>query len=501
MRHGLRHHRHVLTAALSIAALVLASTGAPAADGPGAALPELGATIDRLLAAPDLSGTTVSLVVASLDTGEVLFARRPDAPMAPASNMKLVTAAAALSMLGPDHRYETVFATDAREVAPVLRGDVFVRGCGDPSIVSEQLWVIAERFRTMGIERIEGDIVLDASCFERQSTNDRDISQGDRAYHARTGALSANFNTVRVHVLPGDATGDPARVTVSPDVGFVVLENRAMTGAAGDGSRVEVRRRSTPLGRVAEGEGWPETKNTIRVTGRIPVGHGGVTVYRSIDDPGWNFAASLETFLRHAGVKLNGGLRPGAAPPDAREIFTHASKPLSLIVRDMGKYSNNFVAEQLLKTLSVVASGEPGTTAGGCAALRSYIASVHADTTGIRIVDGSGFSRDNRLTTSALVSVIRSATSDFASYAEFLASLSVSGTDGTLSDRMGYAGLAGVIRAKTGLLDGVTSISGVMETSSGARVAFSILTNGSSCEAWKVHDVEHEILLHVHDNL
>lgn len=466
-----------------------------------ASLESLDWVIDSLLVKPDVRGTDVSIMIAPLDGDAPLYERNADALMMPASNMKVITSAAALAQLGADYQFATVFSTDAATVGPVLRGDVFIKGSGDPAIVSEELWQIAERFRTLGIERIEGDLVFDRSYFDDEWTTSKDVADGDRAYHARTGALSANFNTVRVHVLPGDARGEPARVIVSPDVGFVEINNKATTCSSQRSSTIDVQRISVPTRAPGPDRGWPEARNLVTVSGRIPEGSKGKVVYRSIDDPLWNFVASIESFLARAGVEFAGGLRPGEAPAEARELFIHESKPLSLVVRDMGKYSNNFVAEQLVKTLGAETAGAPGTTASGCAALKVHVASTGVDTTGLRIKDGSGLSRGNRLTTRAIATVIRTAANEFATFPEFLASLSVSGTDGTLSDRMGYGGLEGVIRAKTGLLDGVTAISGIMEATSGRRLVFSIITNGSTCEAWKVHDVEHAILMHVHQNL
>ncbi len=455
--------------------------------------------VDSLLAKPDVRGTEISILVESLETGAILYERNADSRMIPASNMKVITSAAALTQLGADYRFQTVFSTDASRISPVLQGDVFIKGSGDPAIVSEELWQIAERFRTLGIERIEGDLVFDTSYFDQEWTTSKDVADGDRAYHARTGALSANFNTVRIHVLPGSGSGEPANVIVSPDIGFADVSNKATTCTSNRSSTIDVQRITAPVGSPLADE-WPSARNIITVSGRIPEGNAGKVVYRSIDDPLWNFVASIEVFLARAGVEFSGGLRPGEAPTDARELFVHTSKTLSLIVRDMGKYSNNFVAEQLVKTLGAETAGTPGTTATGCEALTAHIASTGVDTVGIRIKDGSGFSRENRLTTRAIAAVIRAAANEFAIFPEFLASLSVSGTDGTLSDRMGYGGLEGVIRAKTGLLDGVTAISGIMETVSGDRVVFSIITNGSTCEAWKVHDVEHAILMQVHQN-
>jgi len=496
----LRRHLH---AAVLLAFIVLLSAPTLAADAETVEDPleSLDWVLESLLAKPDVRGTDVSIHVESLASGEVLYEHNSDARMIPASNMKVITAAAALAALGADYEYETVFSTNATSVAPVLRGDVFVRGSGDPSIVSEQLWQIAERFRTLGIERIEGDLVFDTSFLDREYTTSTDVADGDRAYHARTGALSANFNTVRVHVLPGAERGDDPTVVISPDVEFVRVDNKASTCATNRRETLEIRRVSSPVGSPAREGEWPSAENIIAVSGRIREGSSGKVAYRSVDDPLWNFVASLESFLAGAGVEFTGGLRPGTAPEDARELFVHRSKPLSLIVRDMGKYSNNFVAEQLVKTLGAVTAGVPGTTDSGCAALLEHVASTGADTTGLRIVDGSGFSRENRLTTRAIAAVIRAAATEFATFPEFLGSLSVSGIDGTLSDRMGYGGLDGVVRAKTGLLDGVTAISGVMEASSGERAIFSIITNGSSCEAWKVHDVEHAILMHLYQNL
>jgi D-alanyl-D-alanine carboxypeptidase/D-alanyl-D-alanine-endopeptidase (penicillin-binding protein 4) len=147
-----------------------------------------------------------------------------------------------------------------------------------------------------------------------------------------------------------------------------------------------------------------------------------------------------------------------------------------------------------MKAMAARVGGAPGTTAGGAGILADHLSAAGVDSGSYRIEDGSGFSRGNRLTTRALASVIRDAVARFESSYEFVASLSVSGTDGTLSDRMGYPELQNAVRAKTGLLDGVTAISGIMEDGSGDEVVFSIIVNDFDCEAWRVHDFEHSIL-------
>ncbi len=475
-----------LVVALALCPCAVGAADVATEEGSGAAsarsLESLSWIIDSFLAKPHLRGAEISIIVESLDAETPLYEREADRPMVPASNMKVVTAAAALSLLGPDYRFETGFSTDSDAVSPVLAGNLHVRGSGDPSLVSEELWKIADRLRTMGIERITGDIVLDVSYFDGNATAIDAQEDGDRAYHARTSALSANFNTVRVHIHPGAKTGDAARVELSPETGFVDILNDATTCSARRSQTVQVRRR------------FEGGRNIVHVSGRIPVGHRGKVFYRNIDDPAGSFGATLVSFLKGAGIAFDGNVVQGAEPDDARELFVHRSKPLSLIVRDLNKFSNNFTAEQLLKTLGATNGGQ------GSPVLMDYLDGLGIDTTEFGIVDGSGLSRESRLTVRSLAVVIREMYADFRAAPEYLSSLSVSGTDGTLEDRMGFAGLTGMIRAKTGLLDGVTAISGVMETMTGRRVLFSIIVNGWSCEAWKVHDMEHAILLHIYES-
>lgn len=465
-------------------------TSAPvrAASGPAVTAPapsqieRLGWVIDSFLAKPDFEGAVLGLVVESLSSGEVLYEKNADLGMIPASNMKLVTGACALSVLGPDYRFSTEISTDGSVEGSAVAGDLYVRGSGDPSLVSEELWKLVEDLRAYGIDRIAGDVVLDASRFDSLVVASAEATEGDRAYHARTGALSLNFNAFAVHVRPGLRVGDPVVAVLSPDTGFAELDNQGVTGSGRSRSSLAVRRV------------YENGRNTVRVSGRLPAGSPPRVVYRNLEDPLGHFAAALRRFLGAAGIAIDGHILPGAAPTDAVTLVRHESKPLSLIVRDLGKYSNNFVAETLVKELAAHESGPPGTTAEGVRVLERYLESVGAGSGSYRVVDGSGLSRSNRLTARTIARVVRSGLADFETSYELGASLSVSGTDGTLEDRMGYPALSGSVRAKTGLLDGVTAISGILETASGDEVLFSILVNGFSCEAWKVHDLEHAIL-------
>ncbi len=256
----------------------------PAAT-PAAGYEALDWVVDSGLRQPHLKGAVAAILVESLDTGEVLYEHGADRPMMPASNMKVVTAAAALSVLGPDYRFETVVSTDAPELGPVLSGDLYVRGTGDPSIVSEELWKLAESVRALGIERVEGDLVLDATYFDSVSTTSRVVAEGDRAYHARTGALSLNFNSIAVHVTPSDRAGAPAVVALSPRTSFVEL--------AGERVDREVAEQLEPE-RAAVVQGREERPHRERKRpGRV----GNARHYRSLDDGPGYFGTVLREFL------------------------------------------------------------------------------------------------------------------------------------------------------------------------------------------------------------
>lgn len=461
-------------------------SGAGKPASPSYQLEGLSWVIDSLMARPELAGAKIGILVESLATGEILYERNADEPLVPASNMKIVTGAVALSVLRPDFTFVTEVATDAGTLAGTIDGNLYVKGRGDPSFVTEELWKLVESVQVLGIERVTGDLVLDTSYFDSVTAASPEAIAGERAYHARTGALSLNFNAVAVHITPGPRSGDPAMAALAPETNAVVLANKAVTGAA--------RRRST----IEVSRAYEDGVNVVTVEGAIPAGTYGTTFYRSIDNAVDYFGRVAVEFLARAGIRVEGSVRVGKVPDGARVITVHESKPLSLVVRDLNKFSSNFVAEQLMKVIAAEVLGQPGTTAGGIAAMEDFLASIGADRAGYAIRDGSGFSRENRLSPRVVCRCIRHALSDFGTAYEFGASLSVSGTDGTLEDRMGFAGLEGSVRAKTGLLDGVTAISGIMRTSSGRDVLFSIIVNGFACQAWRAHDLEHGILGYIH---
>lgn len=445
-------------------------------------LASIAARIDSILADPFLERAQVGLLAESLWTGQVAYERSADTPLIPASNMKLVTGATALSILGESHVFETDLATEGAVLGDVLEGNLYVRGRGDPSLTTEEVWKLVEEVQTLGIGRIAGDIVLDASYFDSVSAASGEAADGDRAYQARVSALAVNYGSIAVRVRPGDRVGDPARVTLAPATDYVGVVNRAKTGSSRRESTIEVAR-SVRRGR-----------NTVTVTGRIPAGSTGGVWNRNVEDPTGYFGALFMECLAKAGVRVDGCVVGGMTPGGANVLAVHRSKPLAVILRDLNKYSNNFMAEELLKAVSAHTLGPPGTTAGGASLAAGFLRSVGADSAAFRVADGSGLSRDNRLTPRAILGVVRRMVGDFGAAPEFVASLSVGGIDGTLARRLDENDLRGAVRAKTGLLDGVTSISGILHTRSRGDLLFSMITNGFDGEPRAMHKIEERVL-------
>ena len=430
-----------------------------------AASPHAGlrAALERVAASPALSGARVGILVRSLDTGEVIFARSPDELLNPASNVKLFTAAAALGRLGPEYHFETEFLT-----TPAASGakTLFVRGKGDPTFVAERLWVVAGELSGLGLTRV-AEVVVDDSFFDEVREGPGfDQEVGDRAYLAPAGAVSLDYNTVAVRVSPGPKAGAPALVRTEPPGDFVELENRAVTVGPRGRRRVKVSSRPGTGGH-----------QRVVVTGQVPLGGRSQVIWRRVDDPPLHFGSTLRRLLEQRGVKVAGPVRRGAVPDGATLLLVSESEPLSLVVRRLQKHSNNFMAEQILKTLGAEARGAPGTWAKGVLAVEDFLAGAGIPRGSYLMKNGSGLNDANRFSARQTVQLLDEMWRRFPLASEFVSALPVAGRDGTIRWRMEGTAAAGRLRAKTGTLEGVTSLCGYVESSEGERLAFAILVN------------------------
>ncbi|HTP24772.1 MAG TPA: D-alanyl-D-alanine carboxypeptidase/D-alanyl-D-alanine-endopeptidase [Anaeromyxobacteraceae bacterium] len=425
---------------------------------------QLRQAIDEIVAQTPLHLAHTGIAVASLDSGQILYARDPDALLNPASNVKLFTSAAALALLGPEYRFETEVLIDPLPSATTAR-TLYVRGKGDPVFVTERLWALAGDIAHRGLKTVKGDLVVDDSFFDSEHEGPGyDQERGDRSYLAPVGALSLNFNTIAIHVGPGSHTGDRARVEVEPPSDYVEIVNRTRT--VRPGSRRRVKPSSQPLG---------SDRQRVLVEGRLPLGSRDQILYRKIDDPAAYFGNTLKQLLELRGVRVVGSVRRATVPPSAKPYAVAESPPLGEIVRRLEKNSNNFMAEQLIKVMGADKKGPPGTWPKGVAAVEDFLADIGIARGSYLMKNGSGLNDTNRFSAKQFVILLREMWRRFPLMGDFLASLPIAGRDGTVRWRMG--GTEGRVRAKTGTLMGVTSLSGYVETAGHDRLVFSILVN------------------------
>lgn len=409
-------------------------------------------------------GYTVSLQVVDRETGTILLEKNPDLPLIPASTMKLVTSSAALRILGPSYRFITeILATHVRGGS--VR-HLFIRGTGDPYLVSERMYSLCRELRAKGLEEVGGQIVVDDSYFIPGRPLDEQEELTTRSYHAPYGALSLNFNSVRIFIKPGAKIGAPALVSLDPLSDYARLRNRVRTVKGRGKARVTFDKQPMKSG----GE-------IIRAEGTVGERARTATRYVNISEPAVYTGEVLKEFLLREGVRVTGHVVKGKTPSQAVSLIEFESLPLGVIVYWLNKFSNNFMAEQLGLALGAKVLGAPGTRAKGVAVLKKHMVTMGASESTFSITEASGLSRTNRLSASALVRLLAVTAHQFSFNAELVSSLGIAGVDGTLKDKFTGPEIKGRIRAKTGTLRGVNALAGYGLTKDGRIVVFAVIVN------------------------
>jgi D-alanyl-D-alanine carboxypeptidase/D-alanyl-D-alanine-endopeptidase (penicillin-binding protein 4) len=337
-------------------------------------------------------------------------------------------------------------------------GVLAVRGGGDPALTSEEWWRLAADLHRRGLRRVRGDLILDDTYFDQQRWNPAWDGVSARAFHAPVGALSANYGSFAVAVQPARA-GVPAQIAIDPPLPFFELVDRTRPG----NGALAVERHSAG------------TRERVEVSGAAPSGGAAVTIFRSVADPTRYAGAVARMQLAAHGIAVDGQDRVATVPVGYHELLAFEGKPLADVVRLFMKFSNNNIAEMLVKDMGAAQSGTPGTWDSGLAAMRRQLAALGVAAEGAQLVDGSGLSPRNRVTPRTLVAALRAARASFVFGPEFESAMPIAGRDGTLSQRA--AGAVDSVRAKTGLLSGAVGLSGYARTRGGTDLVFSVLAN------------------------
>ena len=450
---------------------------APVLPAPPVVAPSPVAALHAQLAgifdAPAFERMEWAVVVRSLTTGEVVYSENPSKLMMPASNMKIVTLAAAAERLGWDFTYETRLVTSAPVVRGVLDGDLIVVGSGDPTIGGRggsptrvfEAW--ADQLRADGITKIKGRIVADARAFDRQSLGAGWAWDYLASYYAAgVSALQFNESVADVAIHPGPAAGAPAVIEVRPIESGLILDNEVTTVAGGE--------TDLDLTRLPG-------SNRLVVRGTIPVGAKEVVRAATVDRPALYFVRMLRSTLVAKGIRVTGTAaeyedvyRTAPAAP-TRVLLSHRSAPLAEIARVQMKVSQNQYAETLLRTLG--AQTGDGTAAGGEKVVREVLDGWGIPQDAYVLVDGSGLSRYNYVCADVLVKVLQHVYNDSRLREPFMAALPIGGQDGTLEHRFVGTPAAGNVHAKTGSIANVRALSGYVTSLDGEPFVFSMIAN------------------------
>ncbi|MER7349457.1 D-alanyl-D-alanine carboxypeptidase/D-alanyl-D-alanine-endopeptidase [Streptomyces aurantiacus] len=473
VNHRMRHWIWPAVLGLAVATFSFSSLSAPAgADSDRSGLPE---AIDTILGDPRMEGGAASVVVADAATGETLYQHLPSGRLMPASNTKMLTSAAALELLGPEHRFTTDVLAHGERHGTVLKGDLYLRGTGDPTTLAKDYDRLAEKVAAEGIKRVSGRLVADDTRFDDRRQGDTWGADDESAYYAaQISALSVapdtdyDTGTVVVAVAPGATAGDRPKVTVTPKTDYVDIDLRATTVAAGGADTIAVERQ--------------HGKNTITVTGTVPVGGSTTKEWITVWEPTRYAAAIFRDALAAHGVKVGGPTRAGIpTPKGARELASHASMKLRDLLIPFMKLSNNMHAESLTKAMGYKATGRPGSWGDGIAAIGGYLKTAGVDPGKLRHVDGSGLSRKNNVAADQFIKLLRSAKGE-PWFADWYRSLPVACDPdkldgGTLRSRMCGTPAALNVHAKTGSLTGASALSGYVTDAGGRELVFSIVLN------------------------
>ena len=402
---------------------------------------------------------SVSLVVQEVGAQHPLFAHDPTRPMNPASVMKLVTTFAALELLGRDYRWKTEAYLGGPLNDGVLRGDLILKGYGDPKITIEQWQSFMAALRAKGLDRVAGDLALDRTWFKPAVHDPAKFDKEPlKPYNVGPDALLVSFKSVRFVFAP-NAAGDAVEMRAEPNMAEVTLG--APPGiAAGDCTDW----------RDALGSRFVNHSATASAAfaGHYAQSCGERDWYVALLDHPHYVHGMFTTYFRDAGGQFDGGLKDVRAPRGVPPFVTLESPPLYDIVRDVNKLSNNVMARQIFLTLATTRHPPPATPALAADVVQRFLKERKISMPGLVLENGSGLSRNERVTTGGLAQLL-AAVDRSPAREEFASSLAVAATDGTVQKRFQNGTVAGQALLKTGTLEGVRALAGYVIDAQGRR--------------------------------
>lgn len=421
----------------------------------GAPSEDIQKSMENFVAGKKYNVSGVGIVFKEVGSTKPTASINGDQLLNPASVSKVVTASVAFELLKNNYLFKTgIFIKGSFDPDQgVVTGDLYIRGGGDPGFTAERLWLLVQHLHHRGIKTITGNLILDDFYFDSVLVGPGfDEDSNSRAYQPLICPLAASFNTLAVHVRPGKAPGSPVAVDIFPENAGVSIQSSAKTVASGSKGEIVV-------------ETVPSKSGTsVVVRGARQVNSEPSYIYRKIWQSWEMFGGAVMAQFNNAGIKVQGATLHGKVPGDllGKPFYQFESQPLTEFVNDMFKYSSNFVAEMIFKTLSSQDS-LPGSWERSSDIVKNWWKNnnLPGEPT---IRNGSGMGNTNRISAGEIVEVLDHVWSQKTYLPEYLSALSTAGIDGTLKSRFKNSALKGLIRGKTGTLNdyGVSTLAGYM---------------------------------------
>lgn len=468
----------------SLRPLLLASLFLPLAFGVSAAPVNstLSPKVQQALKTNKLQNDALSLVMIPLDGPGTPTVFNADVSMNPASTMKLVTTYAALEMLGPTHQWKTEFYTDGTLNNGILQGNLYLKGGGDPKLNMEKLWLLMRDLRANGVQQVTGDLVLDRSFFEQPQLpvfND-DGNDKNKPFLVKPDSLMVNLKALRF-IARNDA--GKVLISVEPPIASIRIDNQVK---AVNSKQCTGDVRYNP---VTQADG----SVLVTVSGQLADGCNSQT-YLSLLDHATYTAGAVRAIWKELGGSIQGQDRQAGVPKNAKLLARAYSPDLAEIIRDINKYSNNTMAQQLFLSLGAQfrndADGDDAKAAQRV--IRQWLAKKGITAPHLVMENGSGLSRAERVSAREMAQMLQAAwKSPYA--AEFISSLPIAGKDGTMRKRLKTTAMNGQAHIKTGTLNTVRAISGFSRDNNGHTWAVVAILNDP--RPWGASSILDQVLL------